>query len=93
MKLNETRLDASPTNSYGVVDNPHTTESNEIVAVPSSEAIRFNKLNIDTGRRTRVENLQLRNRAAKATSSGRIKQSSYFNSYFSVNQFSGDLSQ
>ena len=49
LKLIETRSTALSTSSYGVVDNPHTTDSNEVAAASSSEAVRFDNPNIDTG--------------------------------------------
>ena len=93
LKLNESRASASPIDSYGVSDDAHSTDSNGIAAVSSSEIVRLENPNIGTGRSNRIEILHRRNRAATTTSTDRMKQSSYVNSYFSGKQFSGDLSQ
>lgn len=47
---------------------------------------------VDGGRRQRMEQIKRRNRSSTMTTAGRMKQSSYIDNYFSLMQFSGDIS-
>ena len=91
--LSSSRLRDALAENRGSQKESNSREPVDTNPTPSGAKLQSSVQNIDFGRVGRLENLHRRNRASKTSSSDRMKQTSYVNSYFTNKQFSGDLSQ